>query len=401
MAFGVLQKIASSIAGPLLGMMKNQPDPEDYRTPPFNPNAPMPTNPRMTRQSPLDVYDEVGDIEAPGAYSDLLGHLRNMPTRTNPHPLRAIGTGLYSYLQPKPLNVEQAGDVLYLPHERRMVDWENKAKALTAAANIEKTLESNRALAAQRRAQAEQGIPALAAQRTARAEDIPQRLQLDRAKHELNQWKTRNPNGKVVAPKGGNITVINPQTGEAIDTGVPTGSLTDEERINLTSEKRTEQIGTIGEQQRQTLGQRGEQALKEIAARGTEARKTRATTSGGAGTTSQLPTQQKVAAQLRANQAIQEHPEWADFIEVNPNTGMVQILPAGDRWFGSDLDVDTRNQIIAYLGGAPTAKTPTKPGPPVKAATTGKVIKQYSPSRNQTRISNDGGKTWKIVQGRQ
>jgi hypothetical protein len=38
---------------------------------------------------------------------------------------------------------------------------------------------------------------------------------------------------------------------------------------------------------------------------------------------------------------------------------------------------------------------------PVTTPTDNKVRKQYSPSRNETRISNDGGKTWKVVPGRQ
>lgn len=79
-------------------------------------------------------------------------------------------------------------------------------------------------------------------------------------------------------------------------------------------------------------------------------------------------------------------------------------------------DVNLPMPAPASVGGGTSAYTPVKVdsqfslpvsrfGAPQMTGSiadgTQGVMKQYSPSRNQTRISKDGGKTWTIVQGKQ
>jgi hypothetical protein len=103
---------------------------------------------------------------------------------------------------------------------------------------------------------------------------------------------------------------------------------------------------------------------------------------------------------------------------MDPDTQMPVIKPPNDPYFG-EPDYTEYDKIYEALYGRkrgsatptptpakpaarPAAAVGTKPAPvvaPVKEP--GTPIKQYSASRDQTRISTDGGKTWKVVKGRQ
>ena len=102
--------------------------------------------------------------------------------------------------------------------------------------------------------------------------------------------------------------------------------------------------------------------------------------------------------QLRANQAMQEHPEWSQYIQQDVN-GMIQIVPPGVGMFGRQTGPppEMYRQMLDYMKGQPEASHTQQN----VTNTQQNVIKQYSPSRNQTRISNDGGKTWTVLEGRQ
>lgn len=400
---------------PLMNLFGNTPQPPIYNSP----NYPNP--------------DETMEVGAePSAIEAFKRSVLNAPQRTRPSAMRMIGTGLLSALQGsnepdpmektrtyvdgqayqkqsyvtdpetgekryisgekprgffeslgnKPFNIEQTSNILDMPYQAKVQDWEMRNKGLQAAANIEKSEEINRALAEQRMAQANV-IPRreerLTTEGAARTQQGADRIEIARAQQSLNEWKAKNPQGKIYAPKGGNVVIIDPLTGESTDTGIPTGSLSDADRIKLTGEKRIEQIETQGEIQKgiqqtrgeqalEQIGARGEESLEQIAARGGEARKTKAVVPGGAGSTSQLPTQQKVALQLKANKAKQEHPEWSKYITTDPNTGMVEVTPPATGFFSRGPDKDTYDAIIGYMGGAPTGTIPAakKAEPPPK-----------------------------------
>ena|SRR5213592_2371474 len=362
----------------------NRPQPADESQPPVEPRFPYYTPPFAGyTNEPTPAMDRFRNM------------LDTMPERHRPSIMRMIGTGALSFAnaqQPdqvsestdkygnvsrtvkkgnwQPYGLEETNKILQQPYEQELGDWANRAKVTQQAAQLERQSNADRALQAQRYATA--GIipereARLGAQGRTRLEQGQERIDINRSKQKLADWKAHNPDGKIYAPKGGNVVIINPQTGEATDTGIESGMLSDEERINLTGQKRMEQISKQGEIQKGIQGTKGEQALEQIGARGGEARETKEVVPGGAGATSQLPTQQKVGLQLKANKAKQEHPEWSRYINTDPNTGMVEITPPATGYFSRGPDKAVYDEIIKYMGAAPTQ--PTKPKTTTPAAT--------------------------------
>lgn len=314
--------------------------------------------------------------------------LDTMPERPRPSIMRQIGTGALSFAnaqQPdqvtesvdkygnvskvtkkgnwQPYGLEETNKILNMPYEQELGDWTNKAKVTQQAATLERQGNADRALSAQRMANATvipQRENRLGVQGDTKLQQGQQRIDINRAKQSLADWKAHNPDGKVYAPKGGNVVIINPQTGEATDTGIDSGMLSDEDRINLTGAKRMEQIGAQGGIQKDIQGTKGAQALEQIGARGEEARQTKEVVPGGAGATSQLPTQQKVGLQIKANKAKQEHPEWSRYINTD-QTGMVEITPPSTSYFSRGPDKATYDAIVSYMGETPAGATAPKP----------------------------------------
>jgi len=65
-------------------------------------------------------------------------------------------------------------------------------------------------------------------------------------------FKTRNPNLKLIMTKGGNVMAFNPITKETSDLGIPTGSLTQADHMALTQQNALERIQETGAQGRET-----------------------------------------------------------------------------------------------------------------------------------------------------
>lgn len=286
--------------------------------------------------------------------------------------------GFWESLGNKPFDTEQAGAIMNMPNEQRLADWKLKTGGLKEAATLENKDEVNRALAAQR---------------YANAAAIPQRIgQGDR---KLDQTADQNE-------------VKNQQNQQRIDLlkqkqdhVASRQDLSESEKAALTNKYRQEQItlqgeiqkslqGTRGEQRleqidasgdiqkdiqelrgtqaSQQIGERGEQSRETAAATGEEARKTKAIPPGGAGATSQLPTQQKVQLQLKASKAKQEHPEWNKYIKTGAD-GMIEITPPSTGGWGDygKPDKATYDAIVTYMGGESASTMPSNtstPSPP-------------------------------------
>ena len=373
------------------------------------------------------------------AMSSFLDSVMNPPSRTRPSGLRMAGTGLLSLLQGstdpasekkgfwgslanKPFNIDQTSSILQMPNEQRIDDWKLRTGALEKAASIESQLPGRRALAEQRIANANvipQRENRLSREGQTRLEHGADRIEISRAKQSLDEWKAKNPNGKVYAPKGGNVVLINPLTGEPTDTGIPTGSLTDEDRIKLLGQQRLEQISATGDERRETQQMIGDQRLEQIGASGDESRKTKQTIPGKNISSSVTdkpisPTQQKVQYQLKANQAIQERPEWSEFISINPNSGMVEIEPPSKTWLGRQTgpSKEQYDEMVSYISGRnaksvsneitnPVTKPVTKPAAksstlakPESSKTLTRQVRNKNTGEVKVQISTDGGKTW-------
>lgn len=80
-------------------------------------------------------------------------------------------------------------------------------------------------------------------------------------KQQLNiqKFKANNPNLRIVMPRGGNVMAIDPQTGETRDLGIPVGSLSEQERLDLQQDYQRERISLGGEEARETARARAEE----------------------------------------------------------------------------------------------------------------------------------------------
>jgi hypothetical protein len=426
MALGALYNLGQSILSPILARTaQTQPEP----TPPFNPNEPSGIThrrrPDFERMYSSFEPREVG-MEAPPvadeAYQMLLNELRNAPVRRNPGALRTLGTGLYSALRTEPdqvqetidekgnvkrvikrgnwnpLDVKEAGEVLYLPHERAMADWETRVKPMQAAATMEKGLEAQRALAQQRYASV--GVPAAAESR--KTYEMQVRLEQNQQKIDDNRRK--------------------------IEHTMARQDLSDSEKLAAANIYRQENTRLEAELQRDLQTLRGQQQMQQIGARTEGAIRVRKTVPGGAGVTSQLPTQQIKAQQLKANELAMLNERFGDFISQDPNTGMIEIEPPGKNWLGNPTgptpqeyeymvqyvtgktaaDWQAERTKIEGLGKQQTPVAPQSPAPPptkqpAKPQTQAKAPRQPPMTKVQrnrntgetrTLYSYDGGKTW-------
>ena len=307
-----------------------------------------------------------------------------------------------------PAAVSPAADILNAQAQRPIAEWEMRNKGLATAANIEKTEESNRALAAQRYAQAQATPEKLDIQRqgvNVRAYDAETKRQLA-GLHDLSDSE------KIKLLQEGKVSIQNlKDAAELSQIGAKGEQERQTEGVRQTGRKELEGVRQEGREEIQ--GVRGKQALEQIGARGEQSRQTKVVAPGGAGATSQLPTQQKVGLQLKANQAIQDHPEWEAFISVNPNTGMVEVESPSKTWYGgtSGPDQETYDAMVAYLRGTTPASSKPLPKPPTNVAkpaapaaqAAGKQESITKTQRNKntgetrTMVSTDGGKTWNVV----
>lgn len=287
--------------------------------------------------------------------------------------------GFWESLGNKPFDTEQAGAIMNMPNEQRLADWKIKTGGLKEAATLENKDEVNRALAAQRYANAA-AIP----ERTSQGRDkITATADQNVVKNEQNQQR---------------IDLLKQKQ----DHVASRQDLSESEKAALTNKYRQEQITLQGEIQKSLQGTRGEQRLEQIdasgdiqkdiqelrgtqasrqigergaqsretaAVTGEQARETKAVPPGGAGATSQLPTQQKVQLQLKASKAKQEHPEWNKYIKTGAD-GMIEISPPSTGMFSSGPDKATYDAIVTYMGGesASTAAPNTPAASPPKSA---------------------------------
>lgn len=353
---------------------------------------------------------------------------------------------MQNVMRAMPASMSGAVDILNQPHEDAMTDWDLKNKGLSAAASAESAM----ALAANRRATADaiprkldQGDRALdiktmdaqTRQRVASLKDLPdsEKLRLmQEGKITLEELKASNQYS-IQELRGEQRTEQIDQQGKIrTDQINQQGKITSghiNQRGAITSDQ-IDQRGKItsghiaqrGAIQKESIAQRGGIQAELTRIRGEEARTTKGTPGSATGAGSS-EYQQKVGLQNRTAQVLSQNPEWEDHVTFDEN-GFPEIEPPGG-WSGPDEA--TYNAIYKGIYGtdrtaaippkgktnvpaatpAPRVAKPAAPLAPAAAPSAatlapaaGTPIKQYSPSRDQTRISTDGGKTWKIVKGK-
>lgn len=318
------------------------------------------------------------------------------PTREKPSALRKIAAAVVGGWQ----GMDKGKAVLDAPFNKAMEDWKTKIGPVERAAQIENSGNANdRQLAYQTISQELRQQ----AQNAKEANDA-EKLKVSQHRADVYEFKARNPLMKLVFPKGGNIQAVDPQTGEAKDTGIPTGSMTELDKMNLGHEQKTAEIQTRGDETRETEGVKHANRTAEIFTRGSEARKTKSTpgaNSGGGKT--ELPTQTRVRQFNAARELWNSRPDLRPFIKIGrPGTNDFSITPPGNGGFFSTAGPNAQqhkeiNDAIYGAAGIPI----NQPG---RSNTTDKagqrmVKTQRNANTGATREveSFDGGKTWQPV----
>jgi hypothetical protein len=162
---------------------------------------------------------------------------------------------------------------------------------------------------------------------------------------DVYRYKAMNPGMVFKIAKGGNIWGFNPVTGESHDTGVDSGTLSDDDRLAILGSQHINEIDERGSNAMDLQGMRGTQALAQIAARVAGQKEVNADKP-------QRPTsytQERVRQNLTAHQFVNQHPDLAKWITFN-----------GDGTFGvsKNTPTDIASQINTVLYGEKTEARP-------------------------------------------
>ena len=210
--------------------------------------------------------------------------------------------------------------------DENVEDWKNQMSPTQAAANLERYQNTNDRTAAYQTVSGELRAHA----QEAKDKNDATNAQIRTHRADVYDFKAHNPGMKLITPKGGNIQAYDPITGETKDTGIPSGSLTDLDKINLQADDKMEQIHATGDERRKTVVTQGE-----------EARKTKTTVGGGTlkpGTgpngKPELPTQTRVRQFNAARELFNTHPEVQQFLKLGNND--FTLTPPSKNFFGQD-----------------------------------------------------------------
>ena len=333
--------------------------------------------------------------------------LDSYPVRSNPSMLRKIAAGLVNWRR----GPEQAQQVIDNAggFGDKLADWKNRIGPVSSAANIERGANANE------RTMAYQTIAQELRQQAQDAKEANDSKKLDIAQQRANvyEFKANHPGVKLQFPKGGNIMALDPVSGKLTDTGIPTGTLSELDKLNLGHDNKMEEIHAGGEETRDTTRVRGEEERKNIVVRGQESRTTKATPSASktaTGDKPELPTQTRVRQFNNARELWNSRPDLRPFIKVgNPGSNDFSVTPPGVNYFnrptGPSKEQYDEIQKAIY-GAKPTTTTPARVGGPgptgggKPAAKPQRLVKtQRNTQTGETRqvMSLDGGKTWQPV----
>lgn len=275
--------------------------------------------------------------------------MSSMPQRENPGALRSIAALLSAI--PMGLRGDIGGGintgmgVLNQPFNQKMQDWQTQIDPAREAAQIEHQQNTQGRLR-----QADEDRTRLAEKRIA-ISDL-------RAK--AYDFKARNPNMQVRMPAGGNIILVNPQTGQTIDTGVATGTLDEKEKLDLQQEFTATQNTLRDINDMEQINRRGEIQAENreagawipIDVGGTTMRMntmtgkvqpvdvpgtaTRLPTGGG--NTEMSPSATKIQEFNKARELVNKHPDMAKYIKfVGTNDFTIKNAPPTELQFINDF----------------------------------------------------------------
>ena len=278
-------------------------------------------------------------------------------------------------------------------YEENVQDWKNQIGPSGQAANFERYANTNDRQTATSTVNAE--LRDRQIDNTLKTNE--EKIANSNKRTQIMDYKAKNPNAKIYAPKGGNVMIMNPANGQMTDTGIPTGSLSEMDKINLQAEDRAEAIDEKGRQDRLTAGVKGD-----------EARKTRATAPGRLPTNAAgkpiPPSQVRIQQHDAARQFAMQNPEMGKYIKFGPGQNDFDVVSPGENhWYSSVTrpSQEEYDQIVSSIYGdnvpisQPGRSTKTQGGPPVNSPNMGTrpLSKSTAPSHIQAKTP----KGWKYV----
>lgn len=342
--------------------------------------APTPPSPDMTTQtsddSTTDIGARMGQLYTPhtAAMDRMSQMIDQYPKREDykPSVMRRIGAALTMFGRGGPNMAEQVMDK---PFSEALTDWQNRMKPMETAAGIERYQNTNERMAA---------YQTVANELRQRAQDLKAKNDTENAairEHRANiyEYKALHPGMKLAFPKGGNVMAIDSGTGETHDTGIPTGSMTELDKMNLQYEEQMKEIGARGAEQRKTEGVKEGFRQSDIAARGTQARETKRVVSGagGKGEKPETPTQTRVRQFNAARELYNSRPELRPFIKLGtPSNNDFTISPPGESriWGHTGPTSDQYQEIQNKIYGNKVAPTASHTAATAPTAPAGRVV---------------------------
>lgn len=251
---------------------------------------------------------------------------------------------------------------------RQLNDWKNKIVPVQQAADNERLSNAQERMyfdQAGRIRQSERKQEEVERAAKIREDQGQQKIDIAAKKQEVDAFKVNNPTWRAVSGKGGTVHFVNPMDPtQIIDTKLPTGTLTDMERMKLQldndlvkmgqqNENVLGQIGARGQVQSELIDQRTDAQKELIPLRTAGQIEVKKTVPGanprvtGTGTVS--ATQRIAEEGRRARQALSEHPEWTEYIGFDDKNKFIRTrLPAGGYFSkgGSQQILDAVNKYI-------------------------------------------------------
>jgi hypothetical protein len=146
-------------------------------------------------------------------------------------------------------------------------------------------------------------------------------------------FKTKHPNAQILHPAGGNYMLLDPITHEMHDSGVSTGTMTQEDFQNNLQNNRLQINDQKADSAEKLQGMKGKSALDEIAARSAGALDVANVRSGG-NNRPPTATQERAGYWNKAQQVLNTNPELSKFIQLG-NNGEFNIEQPGTSFFGN------------------------------------------------------------------
>ncbi len=376
-----------------------------------------PSQPMQQRENEYEFFRPQNDMQ-----NRFAGLLDNMPQPNKPSVWRKLGASLAGL--GKENGYETAQSIAYAPYLRELSEWKMRAPFMQQAADNERlTNQQGLTFNNQMRTQQFNERKQDEVERKNQSTESLNREKEERANKlaELKIWQAQNPNVKFQVVDG-TLYALNPADGKAVDTGVKGLSKMEElqftanaamDRVNaqqtgamnrtvVQQEGATERAGLGGTPFNQVnpdgstssvFINRTGQASPITGINGPLQRPAAPPRATNAGVLS--PTQQRQLQVTRANQLKNQDPALGQFITIGPN-GIVTVAEPRRGLFGgqSGPTEEQRKRIMEVVFGTgglninqPQSTTPTS---------TPQVRRQTSPSTGKTRVSTDGGKTWRI-----